>query len=308
QHEIVPPDNRILNAGTAWSNYILDAPGQTDSQPCDTYDGAAIGHDKSWGVVDDTCDGILEADVVLGGQHFHASARVLTCPPDFSPDRRPLVSLADDFADRDLPPLEVDKHDLAEKEIADLFQRVFELVSQFNLDLERLRGINSSEDNRWPDLPKVGPKSMTKDDKLVDKTAVLIDEAVPATPSVDTRHDPLPYTLAAQHVHAALASVGALLDFLYINRERVKDLLRPPFGHVGQMNPSLGPTPDPKFRDPRVERDTMGDMRMPPYLRDSDENPQSLTWRQYDFLMKFIDSLGEPRPKGVTADERIPAH
>ncbi|MBV8409486.1 MAG: hypothetical protein JOY64_17800, partial [Alphaproteobacteria bacterium] len=51
--------------------------------------------------------------------------------------------------------------------------------------------------------------------------------------------------------------------------------------------PNLG------FRDPRVTRDTKQDMRMPPYMRDSDENPLSITWRQYDLLMRFLDHLLE---------------
>jgi hypothetical protein len=43
------------------------------------------------------------------------------------------------------------------------------------------------------------------------------------------------------------------------------------------------------FRDPRRLRDTLHDMRMPPYLRDSDSNPMSLTWRQYRALLGLLE-------------------
>jgi hypothetical protein len=40
-----------------------------------------------------------------------------------------------------------------------------------------------------------------------------------------------------------------------------------------------------------VLRDIMEDMRMPPYMRDSDETPLSLSWRQHRLLMAFLDYL-----------------
>ena len=38
-------------------------------------------------------------------------------------------------------------------------------------------------------------------------------------------------------------------------------------------------------------RDGLHDMRMPPYMRDSDAAPLSLTWRQYREVMALIDHL-----------------
>jgi hypothetical protein len=58
-HEIVRPENRILNDRTPWTQYIWDQPGQVDPQPSDSYDGAHEGTKRSWGVVDDTCDGLI---------------------------------------------------------------------------------------------------------------------------------------------------------------------------------------------------------------------------------------------------------
>ena len=97
-------------------------------EPSDTYDGADTGSGRSWGVVDDTCDGIIEAQVVIDGVRKVARARIVTGPPDFAPDRRPFVSLADDLADRELALPDVDAP-VTLAEIADLFRRVFETVS-----------------------------------------------------------------------------------------------------------------------------------------------------------------------------------
>src|SRR5262249_37139605 len=149
-----------------WFNYVLDVPEQQDPQPADSYDGAAIAREASWGVVDDLCDGVIEAQLVLRGQRHLASARVFSGSPDYSPDRRPYISFADDLADRDLPPIVVDQASAeeSEAEIADLFQRVFEVVHQVNLDLERSRGVEDSDDGNFPGLPKMDSRSMTEED------------------------------------------------------------------------------------------------------------------------------------------------
>ena len=140
-HGIVPWDNRILNPHTKWSDYVMNGDKQEDPQPSDSYDGANVGNNRSWGVVDDSCDGIIEAQVVIKGFRKVATARVLSSCPDFAPDRRTLNSFADDLADRDLGPIQLDPRDdtqIAETqaEIADLFERAFETASLINLDFK----------------------------------------------------------------------------------------------------------------------------------------------------------------------------
>ena len=59
------PANRILNEGTAWTSYSLSLP-LPHPQPADTYDGSGdplSPDDRSWGVVDDTCDLVITATV-----------------------------------------------------------------------------------------------------------------------------------------------------------------------------------------------------------------------------------------------------
>jgi hypothetical protein len=74
--------------------------------------------------------------------------------------------------------------------------------------------------------------------------------------------------------------------------------VRPPFGRFRQFPSIPAADPNPQFRDPRVFRDQVNDMRMPPYIRDANMQPLSMTWHQYDMLMAFIDFLhkhGEPQ-------------
>jgi hypothetical protein len=82
---------------------------------------------------------------------------------------------------------------------------------------------------------------------------------------------------------------GLLLDFLRRRHEHVDKLLRPSFGAVSELSENPSETPNPHMRDPRVLRDSMNDMRMPPYMRDACFFPLSLTRRQYRELLGFLD-------------------
>jgi hypothetical protein len=298
-YELVPEKNRILNPDTPWSSYAYDGPEQEDPQPSDSYDGSSIASNVSWGVVDDLCDGILEAQVVLGGHRFVANARLLSTNPDYSPDRRPFFSVADDLADRDLPDPQVDDACLedAEAEIADLFQRVFETASQVNVDVTRARALEPSDDGKFGDLPKTDGRSMTAEDEPYANLApTLLAKSTAGAISTAAPNDPIPYALLAQRAHARLTSIEKLLDLLLTRPDHIRQLIRPPFGRFSQFAADPTDTPHVAFRDPRVTRDTQQDMRMPPYMRDSDENPLSLTWRQYHLLMKFLDHIVAPDP------------
>ncbi len=316
-HQIVPPANRILNEGTPWSSYVMDADDQQDPQPSDSYDGANVGDNVSWGVVDDTCDGVIGASLVVDGVRHTAVTRVFSSCPDFSPDRRPFYSLVDDLNDRDLPPVEVDAASLeaVEDEAGELFRRVLDTMSQMNVDATRAHGIDENSEHfalgkDFPKLPKIDQRSMTAEDKpYADKIPDLIPPGPPREDSPAVRAEELPYTEAARQIHGPLSDIETLLDFLRSRGDHVRMLLRPPFGRLRQLAEKPGPRPNPSFRDPRVERDTLQDMRMPPYMRDSDETPLSLSWRQYDMLLKLIDHLAKQpgEPPGPTA-RRVARH
>jgi hypothetical protein len=268
----------------------MDTDHQRDPQPSDSYDGANIGSNRSWGVVDDTCDGVIAAEVVVDGERYSAFTRVFSACPDYAPDHRPFFSLADDLADRDFGPVVVndDTIDNCELEIADLFARVLETVSMMNVDATRDHGISETEGKTTDHLAGtvIDKRTMTKDDPLAERVRVLLPEPV------SVPHDRLPYTRVARFVHAPMTDIETLLDFLRTRGERVRTLLRPPFGRVRQLDAATPPPdgpPNPEFRDPRVRRDAMQDMRMPPYMRDSDQTPLSLTRRQYEALLAVVD-------------------
>jgi hypothetical protein len=98
-----------------------------------------------------------------------------------------------------------------------------------------------------------------------------------------------------------------LLDFLKSRGDHVRLLLRPPFGRFRELTERPGKQPARHHRDPRVMRDTMQDMRMPPYMRDSDENPLSLTWRQYHLLLDLVTYLEEAATQGPVYGPRVRA-
>jgi hypothetical protein len=316
QYELVSAANRILNQDSPWFQYTYT--GNTpfnNPEPSDTYDGAddSRRNNLSFGVVDDTCDVLLEAAVVAAGARFQASARVFVGPPDFAPDRRPFFSLADELIDRDPPAVDppettVDKLD----RLADLFQRVFETVSLANIDAMRDRSIGGGQDGGTAtDRPRTNDDSMTPRDTLYYR---------PDQPDIgpSTIEDRLPFARTGVDHHAPLAQAESLALFLHDNADLVRVLIRPPYGAFKDLAATVraGDAPNPDRRDPRVTRDTLYDMRMPPYMRDETGSPLSLTRRQYAFLMSMVKQFaataatepmaqaarkGKTAPKGTAA-------
>lgn len=296
-YEIVKAENRILNPKATWCHYDANFNKYNNPDPFDTYDGADIGSNRSWGVVDETCDLILKATLYLDGRSYSAMARAFAAPPDYAPDKRPFLSMADELADRDLPPVKVDaqEYSISMEEIVDLFERVAETSDLINLDAIRNYQIGFNQGvgqahNDWS--PKTGTESMTKFDKgYVDQIPDLI---APVSPE-----NPTPYTEALHAVHPPLGDFDDLMDFLATNATHVKKLMRPPYGRFRQLPEHAKSDGDPgkEFRDPRVIRDTVQDMRMPPYMRDSDSTGLSLTYRQYHQLMDLVDLLGKVPPE-----------
>ena len=303
QYEIVPERNRILNGEAGWVKFKptndLEQP-----EPADTFDGvldtpAGIGG-QSWGIVDDTCDVVIEATIEVGSDRFIATARASAGPPDFAPDRRPFMSLADDLADRELPALAAAQiaEPVTVEEIADLLRRVFETVSLTNLDALRRMMLAGQEPSGPDPVPVIAlPGSMTDVDRpLADKIPSVLGPR-----GADTR---LGYTEVAQDTHGEIADIDNMLNLFRTQPERIRHLLRPPFARIADLpaqppdklpTDELGAPPKqvltPRERDPRVLRDGLHDMRMPPYMRDSDAAPLSLTWRQYREVIALIDHL-----------------
>ena len=306
-HEIVRKENRILNGAAAYASYLAGTPDEADPQPDDSYDGAKNGSEFSLCIVDDICDGVVEAHLVICGRRYSASARVSVGPPDYAPDRRHFVSAADDLADRDVAKNRVDKENLAETEaeIADLMTRVFETASQINLDAERAKFLDSQDPGSDKTKPPAQPpatdyRSMTKEDAgYADISAITIPAEYA---DVDYSTEPrgrLPFTDTAALAHAKLAERHYLLQFLRARPQHVRKLVRPAYYRFHELKPHPDDSPDPaanytattmpRRRDARVDRDGAYDMRMPPFMRDGDDLAMSLTRRQYDLLMDLLD-------------------
>lgn len=290
--EIVPPPNRILNAAASWITY---RGASTDPQPADTYDGADQGQNQSFGVVDDTCDGIITANLAIGGRNLTASARICVGPPDFAPDRRPFFSQADDLADRDREPLDKDQL-LADgivtaDRFADLFQRVWETASLTNLDAIRARSIDENARFGLPavigQLPHTDQFSMRypQDQPYAD---AKVEELIP--PDLP-RSDDLLFTELVALAHELLADEDSLIELVLTDPARLRQMIRPAYGAFHELAQSVSANANPNagFRDPRITRDLMQDMRMPPYMRDEIAGALSLSRRQYRELMAYLD-------------------
>jgi len=314
-HKMTRKENRILSSGTPWSGYNFRT-GNTPKwpTPMDSYDGARVGSGNGWGLIDDTCDLVMTAELAMDGMAHMAQARAMAGPPDFAPDKRPMYSIRDELEDRDLPPARLDP-ETTPVEILDLFRRIFETASLVNLDQRRSWALDGNSqllaepDGTDPDwdagiTPRVGPKSMRADDAPY---ASLVPEYTPGQgDTIEPRsgaHDRLPYTQVVQQVHARMCDSPILRAFLVRDPDRVRRIIRPPFAHVAELPKIHGVQPDPPvgfqgdgleditFRDPRAIRAQTYDMRMPPYMRHSMGVPLSITRRQYDLLMAYLDKL-----------------
>ena len=314
--EIVRPENRFLNEGTAWTSYSLNQP-LPHPQPADTYDGSGDPEspdDRSWGVVDDTCDLVVTATLRIGGETHVGQARIFVGPPDYAPDKRPFFSLLDDLLDREAPDPEFSPR-RAEAEVADLFRRAFETVTLNNVDTQRRRGILENAGNagnaltasgslgtlgsmrarlgfetRREDPPLANRESMTDDDvgyRAADRNQVKTDTA-------------FPYSALAAETHAVLTDLPRLLQFLAEDADRVRRLVRPPYALVRESAPDE-PRPPVGRRRPWDADVSLHDMRMPPYMRDSDASPLSLSRRQYVQLMSLVDHLAATAGAGLLA-------
>jgi hypothetical protein len=265
--------NAFLDPKAGWFN----ARDLGVTQPPDTYDGAEqppVGSEdigRSLGVVDDTCEARIEATLKLPRTKLvlKAAANVFVGPPDFGPDRRPFLSLADEINDRSadavgrsgaMSPADRDAW------VEDLFERVYETVSLLNVDFHRAsRGLALTGD-RLAD--------MIKNDQVPDPTRAMggrdalrnpLYTVVGATPN-----EPLPLSQHARRQHRGIADLQGLKDLLNLVPQRLQNLVRGPF------EVERGETPN---------RSTM---RMPPFMRQSNAQPLTLANWQYQLLMDWV--------------------
>jgi hypothetical protein len=276
----VDPQRAFLDPRAGWAG----TPANDLIEPSDTYDGAGPGQRNrpSLGVVDDTCEVRFEAILNLPGrkQALHATAHAFVAPPDFAPDRRPFLSLADELNARAEPSRTRRKMNAEETDawVQDLFERVFETVSLFNVDMYREQGalLLSDQQRRPKPVPRdqlPGPShAMGSLDRLRN-----VDFPLPPR----TADEPLPLTEHARVRHRELADLNGLKDFIRNYPGRIQRLVRRSFAVEAGEDADVS------------------SMRMPPFMRNSNAMPLSLSAWQYDLLMQWVEKQAR-QPREIT--------
>jgi hypothetical protein len=284
----IKPQNAFLDGGAGWAGTRRTA----WIEPADTFDGTEIDDPNpaggpSLGIVDDTCSAVFTVDLRLPGRTpLSARACAFVSPPDFAPDRRPFLSLADELNDRSSRSLQLVKPEEREAWVRDLFERVYETASLFNLDFWRsLRAITLPGDARRNtaiagDQVARPERAMGGLDKLR-----ADDEPIREAPTNDV---PLPLTERAKTRHRNLAELDELKTLVLQQNQRLASLIRPPF--TLQANKDNNPANPNQLN----EDGELSNMQMPPFMRNSNANPLTLTDWQYDLLMRWAASLITP--------------
>jgi hypothetical protein len=255
-------------------------------QPWDTYDGADVGGNFAYGVVDDTCEAAIKAELRVGRRRLRARANVFVGPPDFGPDRRPFLSLADELNDRAGDNAARTARMTAQDRdawVQDLFSRIFETLSLMNIDVWRQERAAELADSQLL-RTRIEGDGVARDRHALGGRDALRDPLRTIPESNPT--DPLPITTHARDRHRALLDLDELRDTVVEHPGRLRQLIRGPF----ELEP--------------VETADYSTMRMPPFMRDSNAFPLTLAAWQYDLLMSWVSDAeaGRDGPPAAAAD------
>lgn len=282
----------FLNQNAGWAGF----PAQNNpfDPPTDTFDGADVGNNLSLGVVDDTCEARLEISLHLPApvnRTLTAAANVFVGPPDFAPDRRPFLSLADELNDRASDGVSrTAAMSPADRDIwvQDLFERIYESVSLFNLDLwRRARAVTLTGNGLAPAIPNDKTREPTRAmggrDRLRNRLSPV---------QAESENVRLPLTEHARMRHRALSDLQVLRAFIVQNPGRLATLIRRSF-EVAEGETASSTT-----------------MQMPPFMRNSNALPLTLAGWQYDLLMAWVGAIEvTPVPPSAMAlvEAQLPA-
>lgn len=250
----IQDENLFLNEDSAWVGFKVSDDPRTI--PGNLFAGEAVG--ASYGVVDDVCDGIIS--VVLDGADIPpAHARITVGPPDYAPDRRHLITLADGFKDRVdrkdvLDPAYVGDIDSTSREVLDLMERTYETMGLINVDVfnNRVNIQENPEIVREKGIPSIEGEHL----------------AFHPIPPVEGKKFPL--TERARQFHRRFTSVELFRSMIREHPDLIKEWIREPFSE------------NPFFTN-----------KMPPVMRDSNGGPLHLTRRQYDILVAWAKKVRE---------------
>lgn len=281
QPPAVTSDRAFLDPAAGWFGAARSA----RVVPADTVDEQAAG--RSLGVVDDTCDVTVTAQLTVGISTMRARANVPVGPPHFAPDRRPFLSLADELNDRDHDPARDTAMAEAERSawVEDLFERIYETVALFDVDFWRsARARDLAVDEQRAAIAGDGvpdpARSMGGRDRLRDP-----EIAVPARSDIE----PLPLSARARERHRTLSDLSELVPWVLSHPGRLEQLVRRPFAFSARDN--AGRT----------------SMEMPPFMRNSNALPLTLAHWQYDLLMEWATALAASVAPGPLESLPVPA-
>ncbi|QFQ97570.1 hypothetical protein F9278_16615 [Streptomyces phaeolivaceus] len=256
----IPAARRILNPASRWVGFTLGDDDRT--APGNLFAGAEFR--RGLGLVDDVCDGTVTVRLPGG---LAATARIVAAPPDFAPDRRPFVSLADGLADRlkreevHTPGFVADEQTALE--IRDLFERVLETMVAVNVDVQNERSGN--ENARIAPALNVSP---------ADARALAFESPQPLLGLL------LALTERGRRRHRRFVALEVLEDMIRERRDLIPTWVRPPAEPAADGGASL--------RSSRFYT-----WQMPSGMRGSDNYPLHLTRRQYDLLVGWAAQLAE---------------
>ncbi|MDE5465782.1 hypothetical protein [Bradyrhizobium sp. CSS354] len=293
----VPSANAFLDPAAGWRG----ASTGNLVQPGDTYDLINQNGDTdgpSLGVVDDTCEVHFDVTLQISGERaLKTRAIAFVAPPDFAPDRRPFLSVADEINDRD-GTAAARNAGLTGAALAgwveDLFERIYETVSLFNVDDYRSRraAVRPPPDFVPASLPEAKLQAIDIDqgvrsapDRAMGGRDALRSQVyrLPAA----TNDDPLPLSQHARMRHRALADIQNLVALVaqdaLAGRNRVAEIVRAP------------------FEVESFENAIASSMRMPPFMRQSNALPLTLAAWQYELLMRWVDETRALTIAGLTA-------
>jgi hypothetical protein len=269
--------NAFLDPNAGWFDQSGDGGGFV--QPADTYDMVRPESQQeptppSLGVVDDTCEIRIEVTLTLPNvAPLTTHASVFVAPPDFAPDRRPFLSLADELNDRSAgranPPSGAHLDDWVE----DIFERIYETVSMMNVDFWRAeRGLSGLTGALLARTAIAGDHVVPSDQAMGSLDALRDRDFAIAAPSTDV---PLPLSEHARSRHRTLSDIDELRDLVARQPDRLKALIRQPF----------------EVEDGEQGGDVTT-MRMPPFMRQSNALPLTLAAWQYDLVIQWASSVG----------------
>jgi hypothetical protein len=257
----IPESRLVLSDIAAWSNWVLTT---GDARTVPVLQFAHLegpkGTRHSLGLIDDFSDSLITCSIALSaGQKIEAKARVVVTPPDFAPDRRHVVSLADDLKDRVDRNVEATYRNIPLSELSlemqDLFQRIWETMGLVNID-----AMNSKRDFARNGQP---PYAM------------------------EASSGPLPLTSHARRAHRRLAVLEALEDFFREREGRSEIGTIPNYPAPRSLSDLINAPPLADGTTPPGN----AYRKMPALMRGSDGSPMTLTRRQYETLFLWISRL-----------------